>query len=108
MVITTKKVQAVLGIIISLTIIMGSMFALDSRWAKAEELADVRVHMQQIMERLDQKIEMDRANQLRLWMVQMDIEYGSDKRQWSNVALESYLGMKTEYDRIMAKYGVEK
>ena len=60
-----KKISVILGLIISLTVIVGAGAKLDRRWAKADQLAMVE-------QRLDQKIIQDRikAIQERLWRLQ--------------------------------------
>lgn len=60
-----KKIGVVLGLIISLTVIVGAGAKLDRRWAKADRLAMVE-------QRLDHKIIQDRikAIQERLWQLQ--------------------------------------
>lgn len=60
-----KKISVILGLIISLTVIVGAGARLDRRWAKAERLVMVE-------QRLDQKIIQDRINaiQERLWRLQ--------------------------------------
>lgn len=60
-----KKISVILGLIISLTVIVGAAAKLDGRWAKTERLVMVE-------QRLDQKIIQDRINaiQERLWRLQ--------------------------------------
>lgn len=65
-----KKISVTLGLIISLTVIVGAGAKLDRRWAKADQLV-------MVAQRLDQKIIQDRINaiQERLW--RLEDKYGS-------------------------------
>ncbi len=92
-----KKLVIIISLILGLATITGTMFKLDARWAKAGEV-------QKLEQRLDQKIEMDRAHQLNMWMVEIVIQNGEDKSHWSAFTYKSYSTMEAEYNRIMAKY----
>ena len=65
-----KKISIIIGLIISLTVLVGAGAKLDRRWAKADRLAMVE-------QRLDQKIIQDRINaiQERLW--RLEDKFGS-------------------------------
>jgi len=60
-----KKISIIIGLIISLTVLVGAGAKLDRRWAKADRLTMVE-------QRLDQKIIQDRINaiQERLWSLE--------------------------------------
>jgi len=65
-----KKISIILGLVISLTVIVGAAAKLDGRWAKTEQLV-------MVAQRLDQKIIQDRINaiQERLW--RLEDKYGN-------------------------------
>jgi len=65
-----KKISVILGLVISLTVIVGAGAKLDRRWAKADQLV-------MVAQRLDQKIIQDRINaiQERLW--RLEDKYGN-------------------------------
>ena len=104
MVISIKKLSTVLGLILTMVAVVVLPVKFDTRYAKAGDMAQVRQNMQKLHDRLDQKIEMDKANQFNMWMIQMIIEFGDDKSKWSASARERYEMMKVERDRIQAKY----
>jgi len=65
-----KKISVILGLVISLTVIVGAGAKLDRRWAKTDQLV-------MVAQRLDQKIIQDRINaiQERLWC--LEDKYGN-------------------------------
>jgi len=65
-----KKISVILGLVISLTVIVGAGAKLDRRWAKTDQLV-------MVAQRLDQKIIQDRINaiQERLW--RLEDKYGN-------------------------------
>jgi len=104
-VIPIKKMGTILGLLLTMAALVVLPIKFDTRYAKAGDLEQVRKNMQQLHSRLDQKIEMDKANQFNMWMIQMVIEFGDDKSKWSTSARERYEMMKGERDRIRTKYG---
>ena len=96
-----KKLVITVSLIISLATVTGIMFKLDARWAKAGEV-------QKLSQRLDQKIEMDRAYQFLMWMTEMEVQHGQDKSAWPVTIHKQYATMAAEYERIMSKYGGDK
>jgi len=71
-----NKWQTILAIIVSCITIIGAGFAfcnrVDNRYCKAIEVDDVKVELQLVSDRLDQKILNDRINQIqeRIWLLQ--------------------------------------
>ena len=60
-----KNISVVLGLVIAISTIVGIVFNLDSRWAKAAEVKKIEY-------RLEQKIQQDRVESLqeRLWKLE--------------------------------------
>ena len=51
-----KQLAVILGIIISISTVIGILFQLDNRWAKVYALDEVKEEMHQIDYRLDYKL----------------------------------------------------
>ena len=56
------KIQIILGTLISLGVIIGSLIATDSHYAKASEVAELSTYVCSVEERLNVKISQDRFN----------------------------------------------
>ena len=82
-----KKISVVLGLVISLTVIVGAGARLDRRWAKADQLV-------MVAQRLDQKIIQDRINaiQERLW--RLEDKYG-------NIIVDMASAIRDQYRRLL-------
>lgn len=95
-----KKVSIILTILVSLAILMGVVFKLDNRWAKAKDV-------QRLALRLDQKINLDRANALqeRMWM--LEEKFGSVNNMPKEIKKE-YRLLKQEWKLIMDSLNPKK
>jgi len=82
-----KKISVILGLIISLTVIVGAAAKLDGRWAKTDQLV-------MVAQRLDQKIIQDRINaiQERLW--RLEDKYG-------NIIADMASAIRDQYRRLL-------
>ena len=88
-----KRVSVILALLVSLSVLTGIVFKLDSRWAKAKDV-------QQLAKRLDQKIALDRAKALqeRMWM--LEEKFGSPDNMPKEIKKE-YRLLKQEFEQIM-------
>ena len=105
MVITAKKISAILALVLTIAALVVLPIKVDTRYAKASDQAQIIKSIQQLHERFDQKIEMDKASQLQMWMLGIVIENGEDRSKWSTSTRQSYATMEAERARIIAKYG---
>ena len=87
--------------LIGMTTLVGAMFALDSRYAKTEEISTIKDYVQQIDKRLDIKILKDRANALQERMWKIEDRYGMEVAKMSEEVRDQYRELKKEYDEIM-------
>lgn len=88
-----KKISVVLGLIISLTVIVGAAAKLDGRWAKTDRLI-------MVAQRLDQKIIQDRINaiQERLW--RLEDKYGSIIANMPEIIRDQYRRLLKEIENL--------
>ena len=95
-----KRVSVILALLVSLSVLMGIVFKLDSRWAKAKDV-------QQLAKRLDQKINLDRANALqeRMWM--LEEKFGTVNNMPNEIKKE-YRLLKQEWQLIMDSLNPKK
>jgi esterase/lipase len=89
------------ALLIGMTTLVGAMFALDSRYAKTEEISTIKDYVQQIDKRLDIKILKDRANALQERMWKIEDRYGMEVAEMSEEVRDQYRELKKEYDEIM-------
>jgi type II secretory pathway pseudopilin PulG len=93
-----KQISVISGILISLTVLIGTLFTLDSRWAKAEIV-------QQLAARLEQKIQSDRADNIqeRLW--RLEDKFGYDISKMPPAIRDQYRNLQKEWQEITKKLG---
>jgi len=96
-------VAVVVGIITLLGGALGTAFAIDSRYAKTAQIAEVQEFAELIDKRLELKILKDRADALQSRMWKLEDRYGMDIGSMPDDAREQYRELKKEYDEIMAK-----
>ena len=96
------------ALLIGMTTLVGAMFALDSRYAKTEEISTIKDYVQQIDKRLDIKILKDRANALQERMWKIEDRYGMEVAEMSEEVRDQYRELKKEYDEIMQKIKKDK
>ena len=89
------------ALLIGMTTLVGAMFALDSRYAKTEEISTIKDYVQQIDKRLELKILKDRANALQERMWKIEDRYGMEVAEMSEEVRDQYRELKKEYDEIM-------
>ena len=89
-----KKMNIIIGSLISIFFIIGLLFTLDNRWAKAEKLELVAM-------RLEQKIEKDRAFilQERIWKI--DDRYKWKGLEMPDLVLDEYRRLNKEMQEIL-------
>jgi archaellum component FlaC len=83
-----KSVHIILGVIISISTLIGLIFNLDGRWAKADELKKVEM-------RLEQKIQQDRVEALQERMWKLEDRYCETNKMPQEVK-DEYRKIKTE------------
>ena len=98
-----NKISTWVALLIGMTTLVGAMFALDSRYAKTEEISTIKDYVQQIDKRLDIKILKDRANALQERMWKIEDRYGMEVAKMSEEVRDQYRELKKEYDEIMQK-----
>tara|TARA_R100001244_G_scaffold124967_1_gene94902 strand:+ start:67 stop:399 length:333 start_codon:yes stop_codon:yes gene_type:complete len=96
-----NKISTWVALLIGMTTLVGAMFALDSRYAKTEEISTIKDYVQQIDKRLDIKILKDRANALQERMWKIEDRYGMEVAKMSAEVRDQYRELKKEYDEIM-------
>jgi len=96
-----NKISTWVALLIGMTTLVGAMFALDSRYAKTEEISTIKDYVQQIDKRLDIKILKDRANALQERMWKIEDRYGMEVAEMSEEVRDQYRELKKEYDEIM-------
>ena len=96
-----NKFSTWVALLIGMTTLVGAMFALDSRYAKTEEISTIKDYVQQIDKRLDIKILKDRANALQERMWKIEDRYGMEVAEMSEEIRDQYRELKKEYDEIM-------
>lgn len=91
-----KKVSTILALVIALAAVAGIVSKLDSRWAKAAQVKQLEI-------RLDQKIDADRINQIQARMWTLEDRYKSCDRMPQSVK-EEYRTLKDEKERLERKW----
>lgn len=91
-----KKCSAIFALIIALAAVAGIVSKLDDRWAKAAQVKQLEM-------RLDQKIDADRINQIqqRIWI--LEDRYKSPDKMPQSVR-EEYRVLRDEKDRLEKKW----
>lgn len=96
-----------LGFIIAAAAVAGIVSGGLAYFAKASELADVRVELAQTQQRLDQKIVSDQLfdTQKRMWSIEeRNREHGADCRQWPDARdREEYRLLGVQLDELKAQ-----
>lgn len=94
-----KKVSIICGLIISISAVLGLIYALDSRWAKAEEMV-------MLSQRLDEKITSDRADRLQERIWKLEDRHGKTILQ--SPGKDEYRSLMLELEKINKKRKGEK
>lgn len=86
-----KRLSLICGLILSFAGVLGLVYTLDGRWAKADEVKS-------IAQRLDEKIASDRSDRLqeRIWR----IEDRFKSKEMPVAALQEYRDLKKEFEAI--------
>jgi hypothetical protein len=93
------KIQTVLGTIVVLGTIAGGLITVDSHYAKSFEVAEVSAYVNRIEERLDEKIQADRANSLQERMWRLEDRHSQDKAK----TMDEYRRLEQEREEIIRK-----
>jgi len=96
-----NKISTWIALLIGLTTLVGTMFALDNRYAKTEDISDIESYVEQIDQRLELKILKDRANAVQERMWKIEDRYGMEVAKMSEEVRDQYRELKKEYDEIM-------
>ena len=91
-----KKCSAILALIIAAAAVAGLIAKLDERWAKAAQVKQLEM-------RLDQKIDGDRMNQIQERMWTLEDRYKAVDKMPQSVR-EEYRVLKDEKDRLEKKW----
>ena len=91
-----KRISVISGVLISLSILTGTLFKLDSRWAKAGDVEQLAI-------RLEQKIQSDRADNIqeRLW--KLEDKFGYDVSKMPPTIRDQYRILQQERQEINRK-----
>ena len=103
-----NKISTWIALLIGLTTLVGTMFALDNRYAKTEDISDIESYVEQIDQRLELKILKDRANAVQERMWKIEDRYGMEVAKMSEEVRDQYRELKKEYDEIMQKIKKDK
>ena len=103
-----NKISTWIALLIGLTTLVGTMFALDNRYAKTEDLSDIESYVEQVDQRLELKILKDRANAVQERMWKIEDRYGMEVAKMSEEVRGQYRELKKEYDEIMQKIKKDK
>ena len=98
-----KQLAVILGIIISISTVIGILFQLDNRWAKVYALDEVKEEMHQIDYRLDYKILKDQAQDLRERMWHLENMHGPWHRneKWPDHPVREYKQLLQERQEML-------
>ena len=98
-----KQLAVILGIIISISTVIGILFQLDNRWAKVYALDEVKEEMHQIDYRLDYKILKDQAQDLRERMWHLENMHGPWHRneKWPDHAVREYKQLQQDRNEML-------
>jgi hypothetical protein len=96
-----NKINTWVALLIGISTLGGAMFAIDARYAKTEEISDIKDYVQQIDRRLEIKILKDRANALQERTWKIEDRYGMDIAKMPETVREQYRTLNKEYDEIM-------
>ena len=103
-----NKISTWIALLIGLTTLVGTMFALDNRYAKTEDISDIESYVEQVDKRLEIKILKDRANAVQERMWKIEDRYGMEVAKMSEEVRGQYRELKKEYDEIMQKIKKDK
>jgi len=98
-----KKVSSWIVVSIGVSTLLGTVFTVDSRYAKAEDISTIKDYIQQVDRRLEIKILKDRANAIQERMWKVEDRYGMDIAKMPETIRDQYRKLKKEYDEINEK-----
>lgn len=98
-----RKAGLWLAVLVGVTTLIGAAFTFDGRYAKAQEMDEIKNYVEAVQERLDLKILKDRATLLqeRIWAIQD--KFGYDVQDYPEEMKIQYRDYKKEHDDIMEK-----
>ena len=87
-----KRLSLILGLIIALSTILGLLWQLDSRWAKAADVAALSI-------RLEQKIAADRMDNIQQRIWKLEDRYGKEEKMQGEIK-DEYRSLKLELKKL--------
>jgi len=94
------EVKTSLAIVISIGTILGGLVAVDARYAKPDQVEEVITYVARVEQRLDMKINQDRANYLEERMWKFEDRHGREKAK----TMDEYRRLKSERESILIRF----
>lgn len=98
-----KKVATIVGLIIGLCTIIGTVYKLDIRWHQATALAKVEQQVAGVNARLEIKICNDKLNNIQERMWKLKDRYGEDLDEFPQDAKDEYRRLEKEKEELEKK-----
>lgn len=96
-----------LSLIVTITVIIGVLFRLDGRWAKATDVKQLeqytQQHIQKVEKRLDLKILQDQLADVRRRTWSLEDRYDNDINKMPETVKEEYRNLKEEKEELQKK-----